>query len=141
MRNLRNTLDLSYRILYTTYIFFMFLHYNSFQSPLAEPSVLSQHMYGSTSFFGKWGSGGCNRGEQLSYVQKSILTQKDLAKTKTFSITSGVWFRNTFYVHSMKISSPQIIIIISWKALTFWIESYFIFIFQAVLYTAEGGVL
>lgn len=50
MRNLRNTLDLSYRILYTTYIFFMFLHYNSFQSPLAEPSVLSQHMYGSSSF-------------------------------------------------------------------------------------------
>ena len=31
-------------------------------------------------FFGKWGSGGCNRGEQLSYVQKSILTKKDLGK-------------------------------------------------------------
>ena len=37
-------------IVYNLYIFFMFLHYNSFQSSLAEPSVLSQHMYGSSSF-------------------------------------------------------------------------------------------
>ena len=36
--------------MYTTYIFLMFPHYDSFQSLPAEPSVLSQHMYGSSSF-------------------------------------------------------------------------------------------
>ena len=74
----------------TTYIHtIMFLHSTWYFQALLRRTLCSitTHVWFYV-FFGKWGSGGCNRGEQLSYVQKSILTWK-----KIWANSASVWMK------------------------------------------------